>query len=355
MGASATASIRPMMKPMAKTRKLLLPRAMARPGWEILARRKDVQAVPFDPNVSTADFHALLADAEGIALITTRFGEGEIRGAPRLRGVARHGVGYDMVDVAALTRRGIPLMVTGDANSPSVAELTLYFMLEFAKRGAALNAMVREHRWTDRLSEALPVELHGKTVLLVGFGRIGARLARACQALGMTVNVYDPYVAPVAIASAGHVPEGDLDVALGGADFVSIHCPKTTETQGMFSAARLARMKPSAYLINTARGGIIDESALYIALTTGVIRGAALDVLEREPPSPEDPLLRLPNVIVAPHMAGITKESLDRMAAAVANNLLSVLDGKPNVEDVVNREVLARRGRSASEAEDSSP
>ena len=332
-----------MMKTMANTRKLLLPAAMARAGWEVLARRGDVLAVPFDMNTSTAAFHALLADAEGVALVTTPFGEAEIQAGPRLRVVARHGVGYDMVDVAALTRHGIPLMVTGDANSPSVAELALYFMLEFAKRGAQLNAMVREHRWTDRLSEELPVELFGKTLLLVGFGRTGARLAKACLALGMTVCVYDPCVEPAGITSAGCVPERDLDAALPHADFVSIHCPKTTETLSMFNALRFARMKPTAFLINTARGGIIDQAALYAALSTGVIRGAGLDVFDREPPAPDEPLLALPNVIAAPHMAGVTKESFDRMSVAVANNLLSVLDDKPKVENVVNQEVLACR------------
>lgn len=316
---------------------------MARVGWDLLAKRGDIQVVPFDVNTPTAGFHALLADAEGVALIATPFGEAEIRAGPRLRVVARLGAGYDRVDVPALTRHGIPLMVTGDANSPSVAEQALYFMLEFAKRGAALNAMVREHRWMDRWSEALPVDLFRKTLLVVGFGRTGTRIAKACLALGMTVRVYDPYVEPAAIASASCTPESDLDAALPHADFVTLHCPKTTETLGMFNAARLARMKPTAYLVNTARGGIIDQPALCAALTTGVICGAALDVFDREPPGRDDPLLGLPNVIAAPHLAGVTKESFDRMAVSATTNLLSVLDGKPNAENVVNQEVLARR------------
>jgi D-3-phosphoglycerate dehydrogenase len=328
---------------MANTRKLLLPAVMARAGWDLLAKRGDVQAVPFDVNTPTTAFHALLADAEGVALIATPFGEAEIRAGPRLRVVARLGAGYDRVDVPALTRHGILLMVTGDANSPSVAEQALHFMLEFAKRGAALNAMVREHRWMDRWAEPLPVDLFRKTLLVVGFGRTGTRIAKACVALGMTVRVYDPYVEPVAIASAGCMPEGDLDAALPHADFVTLHCPKTPETLAMFNAARLARMKPTAYLVNTARGGIVDQAALHAALTTGVIRGAALDVFDREPPERDDPLLALPNVIAAPHLAGVTKESFERMAVSAVTNLLSVLDGKPNAENVVNQEVLARR------------
>jgi D-3-phosphoglycerate dehydrogenase len=202
---------------------------------------------------------------------------------------------------------------------------------------------VREQRWGERLNEALPVDLFGKTALVIGFGRIGTRIARACVALGMSVRVYDPYVAAPAIEAAGCVPERDLDAALPEADFVTIHCPKTPETVGMFGAQRLARMRRSAFLVNTARGGIVDEAALHAALTTGVIRGAGLDVLEREPPAASNPLLDLPNVVLAPHMAGVTVESFDRMAVAVANNLLSALDGKPNMDNVVNKEVFAHR------------
>jgi D-3-phosphoglycerate dehydrogenase / 2-oxoglutarate reductase len=328
---------------MTVKRTLLLPSTMARAGWEVLERRADVQAMPFDMHIAPADFHRLLADAEGVALSLTPFGEAEIKAAPRLRAVARHGVGYDAVDVAALTRHGIPLLVTGTANSPSVAEQALFFMLALAKRWEAMNAMVRESRWGTRLSEALPVDLFGKTLLVVGFGRIGTRIARTCIALGMNVHVYDPYVQPDAIKAAGCLPQRDLDAALPLADFVTIHCPKTPETVGMFNGARLGRMKRSAFLVNTARGGIIDESDLHRALTTGVILGAGLDVFDREPPSPDNPLLTLSNVIFAPHMAGVTRESFDRMAVAVAENLLSVLDGKPNADNVINKEVLEHR------------
>ena len=329
--------------PTAKKFKLLLPSTMAQAGWQVLARRPDVEAVAYDANMPAAAFHALLADADGVALSLNSFGPAEIAAGPRVRVVARHGVGYDSVDVPALTRSGIPLMVTGIANSPSVAEQALHFMLALAKHGAALHAMVQGNRWGERLKQDLPSDLFGKTLLVVGFGRIGTRIARACLALGMAVRVYDPYVAAKAIEAAGCVPERDLDAALPHADFVTIHCPKTAETTGMFGAQRLARMKASACLINTARGGIIDEPALHRALTTGVIRAAGLDVFEREPPPADNPLLRLPNVLSAPHMAGVTKESFDRMAVAVAENLLSVVDGKPIADNVVNREVLEHR------------
>jgi D-3-phosphoglycerate dehydrogenase len=323
-------------------KKLLLPAMMARAGWDVIRNRDDVEAVAFEFNIPTPGFHALLRDVHGVALGLTPFGEAELKAAPNLRVVARHGVGYDSVDVAALTRHNIPLMVTGIANSPSVAEEALFFMLALAKRGAPMHAMVRDGRWAERLSE-LPVDLFGKTLLVIGFGRVGTRIAKFCLALGMTVLVYDPYVKADAIQTAGCSLVSDLDAALPRADFVTIHCPKTDETRGMFEAARLARMKPTAYLVNTARGGIIDEAALHAALTSGALAGAGLDVFDREPPSPANPLLSLPNLIMAPHMAGVTKESFDRMAVAVATNLLDVLDGKPNMDHVVNKEVLAHR------------
>jgi D-3-phosphoglycerate dehydrogenase len=324
-------------------RKLLIPSTMSRAGWQVLEKRSDIEAVPFDFDIAAADFHKLLADAYGVGLSLTRFGDAELQAAPHLRAVARHGVGYDLVDVAALTRHGIPLLVTGNANSPSVAEQALHFMLALAKQGARLDALVREGRWSERLTHELPVDLFGKTVLVVGFGRIGSRIARMCLAIGMTVCIYDPYVDRSAVAAAGCQPEPDLDAALPRADFVTIHCPKTPETNGMFDAARLARMKSTACLVNTARGGIIEETALHSALTRGVIRAAALDVFEFEPPLPDNPLIDLPNLIAAPHMAGGTKESFDRMAVSVANNLLGVLDGKPDMDNVVNKEIYAHR------------
>jgi len=321
--------------------KLLFPATMARAGWDVAKARADIEAIPFEGNIAASAFHDLLRDVHGVGLGLTPFAEAELQAAPSLRAVARIGVGYDAVDVTALTKYKIPLMVTGIANSPSVAEQALFFMLELAKRGAALHAMVRDGRWADRFND-LPVDLFGKTVLVVGFGRIGTRISRACLALGMNVLVYDPYVAAADVTAAGCVVDDDLDAALGRADFVTIHCPKSSETIGMFDAARLARMKSSAYLVNTARGGIVDEAALHSALAHGTIAGAGLDVFDEEPQLPDNPLPGLPNVITAPHIAGVTLEAFDRMSVATVQNLLDVLDGKPNMDHVVNKEVFAQ-------------
>ena len=199
--------------------------------------------------------------------------------------------------------------------------------------------MVKSGAWGRRWS-AVPVDLTGKTVLIVGFGRIGTRTAKRCRAMEMNVLVYDPYVAAEHVRGSDCEPVADLDQALPRADFVTIHCPKSPETLAMFNAARLARFKPTAYLVNTARGGIIDEAALHGALTAGKLAGAGLDVFADEPPDPHNPLLKLANVIAAPHMAGVTRESLERMGYETARNILSALDGNPVAENVVNREVL---------------
>jgi D-3-phosphoglycerate dehydrogenase len=323
------------------TVKLLLPATMARASWDVVKGRADIEAVPFESNLPTPEFHALLDDVHGIALGLTPFADAELQAASNLRVVARIGVGYDNVDVPALTARNIPLMVTGIANSPSVAEKALFFMLALAKRGAAMHGMVRDGRWADRFKD-LPVDLFEKTVLVVGFGRIGTRISNVCAALGMTVLVYDPYVTAEAITAAGCVPIDELDDALGRADFVTIHCPRNSETNGMFNATRLARMKPSSYLVNTARGGIVDEVDLHAALTQSVIAGAGLDVFDQEPPLPDNPLPGLSTVITAPHMAGVTAEALERMCVAAVQNLLDVLDGKPNMDHVINKEAIAQ-------------
>src|SRR4029077_2576227 len=251
----------------------------------------------------------------------------------------RIGVGYDAVDIPALTARGIPLMVVGTANSVTVAEHAIFMMYGLAKKVFFHDTAVRQNRWQDRWKD-VPVDLAEKTILIVGFWRSGPRSAKRCLAMDMTVLIYDPYVPAATIKAAGCEPGGDLDTAVARADGGCIHCPKTPETVGMFNAARFARMKPSAYIINTARGGIIDEKALHATLTAGKLAGAGTDVFDPEPTPADNPLLKLPNTIVSAHMAGVSVESMDRMAVATVKNILSVLDGTPNKENAINKEVF---------------
>jgi D-3-phosphoglycerate dehydrogenase len=281
----------------------------------------------------------MLADCAGIALSGTPYKQTEMDASPAMQVVARIGVGYDAVEVPALTARGVPLMTAGIANSTSVAEQAFHLMIALAKKNAAMDRLVKGGKWNDRHNDR-PMELSGKTVLIAGFGRIGTRSARRCLGFDMNVLIYDPYVDPAAIAAAGCEPVADLDAALPRADFVSVHCPKNPETVGLFNAARLALMKKGAFIVNTARGGIIDEPALHAALASGHLAGAGLDVFEEEPTPVNNALLALDNVIASPHMAGVTKEAVVAMAVATAKNILSVLDDDPIRENVINKEVL---------------
>ena len=320
-------------------KKLLLPTTLAKAGWAIVEQREDVEGVPYDVTGPKAELHRLLEDAAGVALSVQPFSDPELDAGTNLAVVARIGVGYDAVDVPALTRRKIPLMIAGTANSVSVAEAGIFLMMSLARKGAQMDTMVKEGRWRDRYNE-MPVDLYGKTVLVIGFGKIGTRSARRLAAMETHVLVYDPYIYSETIRGSGYEPVGDLDDAVARADFITIHCPKTPETIGLFNAARLARMKRTAFLVNTARGGIVDEKALHDALSRNQIAGAALDVFVEEPTPVDNPLLRLKNFIAAPHVAGVTKEAVERMAITTVHNLLSVIDGKPNRDNVVNKEVL---------------
>src|SRR6202161_4740094 len=280
-------------------KKIFITESMSQPGRALLSARDDIELVEFPNMISAQDFKAMLkaqAPVHGVALGGTRFGEPELEAFGDMRVVTRIGVGYDSVDVPALSRRNVPLMVAGTANSPSVAEQALFMMLTLAKRATEMHSCVRDSKWAARLG-MLPYDLFGKTLLIVGFGRIGTRTAKRCLAMEMNVLIYDPYKSAAEIKAAGCEPVTDLDAALPRADFLSIHCPKTPETVGMVNAARLKRMKPPAYLINTARGGIVDEAALYEVLVSGKLAGAGLDVCEQEPPPVGHSLLELPNVI----------------------------------------------------------
>jgi D-3-phosphoglycerate dehydrogenase / 2-oxoglutarate reductase len=320
-------------------KKIMVPTTMSKAGWALIEARDDVEGVEFVPTVPKPEFHKVLEEASGVCLGVQPFSDPELDAAPHLEVVSRIGVGYDAVDVPALTRRKVPLMIGGTANSVSVAEAGVYLMMSLARKGAMMDRMVKEGRWHDRYKD-MPIDLYGKTVLIVGFGKIGARSAKRLAAMEMNVLIYDPYTYSETIAGMGYEPVADLDEGVGRADFINIHCPKTPETTGLFDAARIAKMKRNAFIVNTARGGIIDEKALYDALKANRIAGAALDVFVEEPTPQDNPLLTLPNFIAAPHVAGVTREAVDRMAVVAVQNILSVFDGKPIRDNVINREVL---------------
>jgi len=320
--------------------KVMLPHTMGKSGIALMQAREDIETIIYPTQITQADLVVSLSGIAAIALSGTPFRQTEMDAAPAMQVVARIGVGYDAVDVPALTARHVPLMTAGTANSVSVAEQAFHLIIALAKRNRAMDTMVRDANWSHRHT-GLPMELSGKTVLIVGFGRIGTRTARRCAAFDMTVLIHDPYINQDNIRSAGYESAPDLNAILPSVDIVCVHCPKTPETVGLFDASRLARMKKGSLIVNTARGGIIDEPALYQALTSGHLAGAGLDVFEQEPTPADNPLLGLETVISSPHMAGVTTEAVAAMAVATSRNILSVLDGSPNRENTINPEVYS--------------
>lgn len=282
-----------------------------------------------------------LRHADGLIVRGTRVDDALLAQAGRLRVVCRHGVGYDLVDVPALTRRGIALMITPEANAASVAEHALMLMLSLARNVVPVSAAVRRGEWRVR-GQSATFELGGRSVLVIGFGRIGTRVARLCTAFGMRVMVHDPYIPAGTIRGAGYEAVVERDAGLARADIVTVHIPASDRTRGLVDAAFLAQMKRGAILVNTARGTLVDEAALDGALRSGHLAAAGLDVLRVEPMAEPPVMLALDSLIVTPHVAASTTEGLRRMAWDSAGNVIDFLAGKPDRDAVVNGEVLER-------------
>lgn len=295
--------------------------------------------------VSAASYQPYLAAADALLIRTQPLSAAFVARAENLKIVSRHGVGYDSVDVAALNGRGIPLAVVGDVNSRAVAEHAAMLMLAAARRTVLFDRKMREGDWNYRNSLDAD-ELDGRTLLVVGFGRIGRRLAQIAAALGMTVTAYDKFQEAAEIAAAGAIPVDDLADGLRRADVVSLHVPKSGSVP-LIGAAELATMKRSAILVNTARGGLIDEAALLAALEEGRLAAAGLDVLDCEPPAADDPLLSCGRVVLTPHNAGLTEACARRMAISAAANILDYFSGTLDPALVVNRSEISARRLSA--------
>jgi D-3-phosphoglycerate dehydrogenase len=308
-------------------------------GREVLRARPGVTVEDL-PDERPETFLARLRDADALLLRMAPLAREALSGADRLKVVARHGSGYDNVPVDALTAAGIPLAVVGPVHAGSVAEQTMYFILALAKAGPRHDAAVRRNDWAEG-TRLHAVDLAGRTLLLIGFGRIGREVARRALAFDMRAIAFSPRVPADEMESLGVVKVPVWRSALAEADFVSLHVPRVPATEGMIGKDELSAMKPTAYLINTARGGLIDEPALAKALAAGTIAGAGIDVFAKEPPG-DNPLLASDKAILSPHVAGITQESAVRIAVAAARNILDAFDGKLDPLRVVNPSVLKR-------------
>lgn len=294
-------------------------------GMSLLRERIDIQLTHLQSPTPEAILSEV-ADAE-VLLLRGRTLEPEIfqKRAPKLRFISRHGVGCDNLPLPVLAEKGVKVAITASANAIGVAEHAMMLMLAIARNLVAADAAVRNGNFALR-EDGRAVELAGRTLLVVGMGRIGREVAARANAFGMRVIGYDEAL-PASVEIVGIERIGDLDAALGQADIVSLHIPSTKQTKGSFDAARLARFKKGAFLINTARGGIVDEAAMRAALEAGQLAGAGIDVFETEPLPTSAPVLGAPNLIVTPHNAAMTAEGARRMATHSAQAILDFIDG----------------------------
>ncbi len=306
-------------------------------GLEVL---KNAKGVTFDvvDEVSREAYVPLLPKADALLIRTQPLDSAALVTAPNLKIVSRHGVGYDAVDVEALNARKIPLCIVGDVNSRAVAEHTLMLMLSAARRVVAHDQATRNNIWKIR-NAFETIELDGKTLLVMGLGRIGKRVTALAQAFGMRVVGLDPMVPASAMAALNVTPAADLASALKVADYVTLHVP-LIGGQPVIGASELALMKPTAILINAARGGLIDEAALDQALRSRKLYGAGFDVFASEPPNSDSQLLTNPYVTLSPHSAGLTAECAARMGVAAAQNILDFFAGKLDANLVVNAKAI---------------
>lgn len=276
----------------------------------------------FGETVVATDLLHDIQDADGLIVRLQSVTGEAIRAARRLKVVARHGVGYDNIDIGACIERSIPVCITPDANAMSVAEHVIGSLFAVSRGYVAAHNGQAAGDFSIRNRMPLGIELEGRTIGIVGLGRIGRIVARKAQGLGMRAIGFDPY------AADPPCPTVSLDELLATADVITLHTPLTPETHHLVNRERLARMKPGAILINASRGPVVDEGALLEALTSGHLRGAALDVLDPEPPAPDNPLLKLPNILVTPHIAASTEEAMRRMAVTAAEEVIRVLSGQ---------------------------
>jgi phosphoglycerate dehydrogenase-like enzyme len=275
----------------------------------------------------------IVRDADAAIASTDPFDASVFAGATRLRIVARTGVGTDSIDIDAATAAGVVITTTPGANEETVADHTLAMILAAIRRVVEHDASVRNGDW-NRAGPLTPWHLHGKTVGIVGYGTIGRAVGKRLAGFGVEVLVCDPALG--AEANVG------LDELLGRSDVVSIHTPLTEQTTSLIGERELALMRPEAVLVNTSRGGLVDESSLFDALSSGRLRAAGLDVFKQEPPAASN-LLALPNVVLSPHIAGLSAGSIDEMQAMATRAVVELLSGgRP--EGVVNPEALGRRG-----------
>ena len=318
--------------------KVLVVQGLHEQGLEMLKNRTDIE---FNVLMSDDENEILEAakDVSGITVRTAKISSKIIEAANKLQVVSRHGVGYDSIDLVSLNNKKIPLTIAAHSNMISVSEQAMFFLLALSKNVFYYDDFTRKGDWTNRW-DVKAWDLAKKNILVIGFGRIGSNFVKRALAFDMNVYVYDPYVEKEKVKISGAILVDNISENLSKMDAVTLHCPKNNETTDLFTKKEFDLMKKSSFIINCARGGILNEEDLYEALKNENISGAGLDVFDVEPTPSSNPLFKLNNVILSPHIAGVTVESTVRMATETVQNVLDVLDDKINQSVVVNNKEI---------------
>ncbi len=321
--------------------KVLVVQGLHEQGLKMLKNRTDIE---FNVLMSDDENKILEAakDVNGITVRTAKISSKIIEAANKLQVISRHGVGYDSIDLVSLNNKKIPLTIAAHSNMISVSEQAMFFLLALSKNVFYYDDFTRKGDWTNRW-DVKAWDLAQKNILVIGFGRIGSNFVKRALAFDMNVYVYDPYVEKEKVKISGAIPVDKISENLTKMDAVTLHCPKNDETTDLFTKKEFDLMKNSSFIINCARGGILNEEDLYDALINNKIAGAGLDVFDVEPTPSSNPLFKLKNVILSPHIAGVTVESTVRMATETVQNVLDVLDDKINQSVVVNNKEIGMK------------
>lgn len=301
-------------------------RAAVLPGFELITLETNDEALRLEK----------LADADAVIVAASKFTRERIKAAKKLKFVHHQGVGYhDTIDLAALAEIGVPLAITPGGTATGVSEHAMMMMLAVTRRLAFMDWELRQGRWHVNSHRHVTYQLAGKTIGIIGFGRIGTAVADKLKPFGVKVIYHDILDFPPERDRAHDATRRPFEALLAESDIITIHIPLTAKNRHFIGAKELARMKPTAFLVNTARGGIVDERALAEALERGTILGAAMDVFELEPAPKDHPLYRFPNVVLTPHIAAGTRDAFETKMAHVFKNLDAFFNGRP-VEDLVD-------------------
>lgn len=319
-------------------KRVLITEHMHERGYDILNACSDIEIVRIN-NIEPETLSEAVKDADAIIARSALLTSDILKGAEKLQVVSRHGVGCDSIDVAHLSSRNIPVAIASGANARSVAEHTMGLMLAAARELPLLDNLVKAGRWSER-NNYRACDLHSAKIVILGFGRVGKLVAPLCKAFGMEVVVADIKLDASLAAEMGCKGVVDFRPELADADFLTLHVPLDDSTRHIISTDELAEMKPGSILVNCARGGVVDDDALLRALESGHLRGAALDVMNAEPPAPDHPLILRSDVVMNPHNGAGAMSAAIAMAEMSAQNVIDQFNGVLRDDCTFNLEAL---------------